>query len=54
METIVNTIKVKGKTYRYDYFNKCEFCDLRGKDGECMLPKSHECGWTDIFKRVED
>ena len=44
-------IKIGKKTYRREYFNKCELCDLRGIDGECTLPKDMECGRTDIFKR---
>lgn len=50
--TEMKTIKVNGKEYRYDYFNKCELCDMRGEDGECKLPDEIECGFTDIFKAI--
>lgn len=44
-------IKIGKKTYRREYFNKCEYCDLRGIDGKCTLPKDMECGDRDIFVR---
>lgn len=45
------TITVKGKTYRPEYHNKCELCDLRGIGGECTLPKSMECEHLYVYKR---
>lgn len=51
----MDTIEVNGKTYRWEYHNKCELCDLRGINGECMLPKDKECEWDYVFKiKVEE
>lgn len=48
----METIQVKGKKYRWEYFNKCELCDVRGADGNCSLPKNMECPENYVFKQV--
>lgn len=48
------TIKIGKKVYRREYFNKCEWCDMRNGKGECSLPKDIECEENYIFKRDYD
>ena len=47
------TIKIGNKAYRYEYFNKCEWCDARDEEGNCSLPEGFECEENYIFKREE-
>lgn len=50
----MDTIEVNGKTYRWEYHNKCELCDLRGINGECMLPDERSCLEVYVFREVEE